>query len=425
MVRPDAHRVVIVGGGFAGLHAARGLKDAPVHVTLVDRRNFHVFQPLLYQVATSGLSPADISSPIRHILRKNKNTQARLGEVVDFDLAKREVVLKDSAIGYDTLVVAAGSENNYFGNDRWAEHAPALKSMEDAEEIRRRVLTAFEAAEVETDGAARDAWLTFVIVGGGATGVELAGALAEIAKDTLEADFRSIDTKRARIHLVEGAERVLGAFPEDLSRKAHEALVNLGVNVRTDSLIQSIGPDRVVIQAGDQLEELPCKTAIWAAGVKPSPLARILAEQAGAPVDAVGRLIVDPHLNIPEHPEVFVLGDMAAFNHQGSGPLPGLAAVATQQGSYVAKVIAGRLAGRNGKPFRYVNMGTLATIGRGRAVADFGRLRISGYPAWLLWLFIHIMLLIGYENRALVLIQWAWNYFTRNRSTRLILRPHK
>ena len=417
----DRHRVVIVGGGFAGLHAAVGLKRRPASITLIDRRYFHVFQPLLYQVATSGLSPGDISSPLRSVLRKHRNVQVRLGEVIDFDVLNGKVLLEGSEVDYDTLVVAPGSENHYFGNDGWPETAPALKSMEDAEAMRRRILLAFENAEFADTGADRSALLTFVIVGAGPTGVELAGALAEIARDTLRADFRSIDTESARIILVEATDRVLATFPPVLSEKATTALEGAGVKVRTNTFVLDIDADSVRIRTGDREEQIQCKTVLWAAGVKASSLALKLADRTGAPTDSAGRLIVEPDLTVPGHPNIIALGDIASFDHQGSGPLPGLAAVASQQGKYVARLIGRRLDNRKYRNFRYSDKGTLATIGRANAVAHFGRVRISGYPAWLFWLFVHLMLLIGYENRVLVLVQWSWNYLTRNRSTRLIM----
>jgi NADH dehydrogenase len=415
------HRVAIIGGGFGGLDAARGLGSAGLDVTLLDRRNIHLFQPLLYQVATGGLSPGDISSPLRWVLRKHPNTRVWLAEVTGFDLAARRVLLADGAVEYDTLVVAAGAGPHYFGHDEWAGHAPGLKSIEDALEIRRRVLLAFERAERESDPRHVDALLTFVVVGGGPTGVELAGTLGELARDTLRKDFRSIDTTKTRILLLEGADRVLPPFPETLSVKCRRQLERLGVTVRTRTLVTGVSDQWVEVRSGDTTERIAARTVLWAAGVRAHPLGAAMAEAAGVATDRMGRLIVERDCTLPGHPEVFAIGDLAHFAHQTGQPLPGLAPVAMQQGRYVARTIRRRLAGKSVTPFRYRDKGQLATIGRAAAVADLGRhLRFSGYLAWLLWLFVHLMYLVGFQNRVLVFIQWAWHYFARNRGPRII-----
>lgn len=417
-----AHRVAIVGGGFAGLRAAQGLRRAPVQVTLIDRRNFHLFQPLLYQVATGGLSPANIASPLRSILRRQKNARVLLAEVRGFDLDGRRVLLADGEVGYDTLVVATGARHHYFGRDHWEPLAPGLKTVEEATEIRRRVLRAYEEAERETDPVAVRALLTFVVVGAGPTGVELAGALAELARVTLRDDFRAIDPAGARILLVEGAERVLPGFPENLSAKARAALETLGVEVRTGTLVGALDPGRVALgrSADHEVEIVEARTVLWAAGVRASALGEQLASQSAAELDRIGRVRVEPDLSLPGRSEVLVLGDLAHSAGPEGEPLPGLAPVAMQQGGYAARLIARRLRGRRTRPFRYRDHGTMATIGRQAAVADLGRWQLSGYLAWLLWLFIHLLYIVEFSNRLLVLIQWAWNYWTRNRSARLI-----
>ncbi len=414
------HRVVIIGGGFGGLYAAQALGHAPVQVTLIDRRNFHLFQPLLYQVATGGLSPGEIASPLRHVLRRNTNTEVLLAEMTDLDTANQRVLLRDGEAGYDTLIVAAGSSDSYFGNDQWEPLAPGLKTIEDATEIRSRILLAFEKAEREPDEEARRSWLTFVVVGAGPTGVELAGALGEIANDTLRHDFRRIDPSAARIFLVEGSDRVLPTYPRDLSAKAEEALIRMKVRPMVGAMVTGIDETGVTVRRGTQLEHIPARTVLWAAGVQASPLGRILAERAGAKLDRGGRVIVEPDLTIAGHPEILVIGDLANFAHQTGKPLPGVAPVAMQEGRYAAQVVRRRLAGKSLEPFHYWDKGSLATIGRAAAVADFGRIHIDGYFAWLTWLFVHLMYLVEFDNRLLVLIQWAYNYFTRNRGARLI-----
>ena len=419
------HRVVIVGGGFGGLYAAQALCCAPVQVTLLDRRNFHLFQPLLYQVATGGLSPANITAPLRSVLRRQRNATVLLEEVEGFDLSAREVLLADGQrIGYDSLLVAAGARHHYFGHPEWEAHAPGLKTIEDATTMRRRVLLAFEEAERADDEAKRRALLTFVVVGGGPTGVELAGAVAELAHSTLRGNFRRIDPASARVLLLEATDRVLGTYPEQLSASAEKSLARLGVTVRTGTAVTAIEPGRVTVKAGGASEEIAAHTVLWGAGVQASPLAAMLARACGLEPDRAGRVAVGPDCSLPGHPEVFCIGDMATYPHQTGQPLPGVAPVAMQMGSYVAQVIRRRVAGGTPlPPFRYKDRGSMATIGRASAVADLGWLRLSGYPAWLAWLFIHVLYLIAFENRVLVLFQWAWNYFTRGRSARLITDP--
>jgi NADH dehydrogenase len=414
------HRVVILGGGFGGLSAALTLKRAPVAVTLVDRCNYHLFQPLLYQVATGALSPANIASPLRHILRNQKNTRVLLGEAIGIDAKNRRVILSDGAMDYDSLIVATGARHQYFGHEEWEQFAPGLKTVEDATDMRRRILLAFEAAEREQDPAKLHAWMTFVIVGAGATGVELAGALAEISKDTLRRDFRTIDPSEARILLVEGGDRVLPAYPPQLSAAARKMLERLGVIVRTGSFVTGMREHSVTIRAGDHIEEISARTVLWAAGVLGSPLGRILSEEAGALLDQIGRVIVEPDLTVPGHPEIFVIGDLANFMHQTGNPLPGVAQPAIQAGRYAAKVIGRRLRGEQAPPFHYVDKGHLATIGRAAAVADFNWLRLSGLPAWLIWIFVHLLYIVQFQNRLLILLQWAWLYVTYGRSARLI-----
>ncbi len=418
------HRVVIVGGGFGGLNAVRYLRRAAVQVTLVDRRNFHLFQPLLYQVAAGELSPANIAAPLRSVLERQRNCEVLLGSVDDFDVARRRVIVDNAnggnEISYDTLVVAAGARHSYFGHPEWEPLAPGLKTVEDATEIRRRVFTAFELAEREAELKRQPAPLNFVIVGGGPTGVELAGAIADISRYALKHEFRHIDPADAKVVLVEAGERVLAAFPPELSAKAQQSLVALGVTVRTKTMVTAIEDDHVLVAAGGQTERLPTRTVIWAAGVAASPLARKLAEATGATLDRAGRITVEADMSLPLHPEIFVIGDMANYTHQGGDPLPGVAPVAIQQGRFVARLIDARLRGKTLPKFRYRDLGNLATIGRSAAVADFGRVRLSGFVAWVLWLFIHLMNIVNYRNRVLVFLQWGWNYLTHDRSARLI-----
>ena len=417
------HHVVILGGGFGGLSAARYLKTVPVRVTLVDRRNFHLFQPLLYQVATGWLSPANIAATLRATLKRHKNTHVLLAEVMGIDVDSRRVMLTDGFLTYDNLIVATGSRHHYFGNDQWEALAPGLKTVEDATEIRRRIFSAFETAEKGADSALLGSLLTFVIVGGGPTGVELAGALAEIAHDTLKHDFRHIDPSKARILLLEGGDRVLPSYPPDLSKQAEISLNKLGVAIQTHALLTDINPTAVTVKRGTAIEIIPCRTVIWAAGVQASSLGKVIAQATGAHVDRGGRLLVQPDLTVPGHPEIFVIGDLANYSHQTGSPLPGIAPVAMQQGRYVAEVLDSRTAGvPSPSSFHYHDRGTMAIIGRASAVADFGKFRFSGFLAWLAWLFVHLMNLVEFENKILVLVQWGWYYFSRNRAARLITR---
>lgn len=421
-------RVVVVGGGFGGLYFVKSLKRSAVDITLIDRRNFHLFQPLLYQVATGGLSPANIAAPLRSVLQRQRNARVLLGEVTGIDAQGGRVLLADEAIAFDTLVVAAGAVNSYFGHDHWRARAPGLKSLEDATEIRRRILTAFESAERARDPAAIREWLTFVVIGGGPTGVELAGTLAEIARYTLRREFRRIDPAHASIVLVEGVDRVLNSFIPELSERARASLERLGVEVRTGCRVTEIEDRRVVVAGGGGKETISCRTVVWAAGVQAAPLAKVLAESTGCALDRAGRVIVEPDCSVrgrdgTQWPNIFVIGDMALLCNPGGQPLPGVCPVAMQQGHYVASLIARRVADRLDHPrppFRYADRGNMATIGRAAAVADLGFVRISGYPAWLAWLVLHILFLIEFQNRILVLMQWAWNYFTWDRSARLI-----
>jgi NADH:ubiquinone reductase (H+-translocating) len=417
MTRP---RVIILGGGFGGLGAARALKRAPVDVTLIDRCNYHLFQPLLYQVATGSLSPANISGPLRQILKRNKNTTVLLGEAIDIDAANRRVILSDGEISYDTLIVATGSSHQYFGHDDWEQYAPGLKTVEDATDMRARILLAFEAAEREEDPEKLKAWMTFVIVGGGPTGAELAGALGEIANDTLKHDFRRINPTEARIILVEGTDRVLPTYPPQLSEAARKMLERLSVTVRTGAMVIDVKARSVTIQSGEHTEIIPTRTILWAAGVLASPLGRMLEKSAGARVDRAGRVIVEPDMTVPGHPDIFVIGDLSNFSHQTGKPLPGVAQPAIQQGRYVAKVIQRRIRGEKSPAFHYFDKGNLATIGRGAAVADLNFLRLSGWPAWMIWIFVHLMYIVEFQNRLLVFLQWMWLYVTFDRAARLI-----
>jgi NADH:ubiquinone reductase (H+-translocating) len=391
-----------------------------VQLTLIDRRNFHLFQPLLYQVATGALSPANIAAPLRAIMERQKNCQVLMGDVHAIDVPGRRVHYNGAEVSYDTLVVAAGARHSYFAHPEWEPLAPGLKTVEDATEIRGRVFTAFELAERETDPERRRMLLTFVIVGGGPTGVEMAGALAEIARHGLRHEFRHINPTDAQILLVEADERVLGAYPPELSEKAAESLQRLGVTVRNNTRVSAIHPDYVELNSGGVVERFPAHTVVWAAGVQASPLARLLAEATGAKLDRAGRIAVEPDLSLPGHPEIFVIGDMANCSHNSGQPLPGVAPVAIQEGRYVAGLIIARIRGKALPSFRYRDRGNLATIGRAAAVADFGKLRFSGLLAWLLWLAIHLMNLVSFRNRLLVVLQWGWNYFTYDRAARLI-----
>ncbi|PJF35674.1 MAG: FAD-dependent oxidoreductase [Candidatus Thermofonsia Clade 1 bacterium] len=413
--------VVILGGGFGGLRAVQALRHAPVRITLIDSRNFHLFQPLLYQVATGALSPANIAAPLRAILKNQANVQVLLARAEGIDANSRTLTLDDGAqLNYDYLIVAVGVRPHYFGHEEWQVYAPGLKTIEDATRIRRRVLYAFEAAERDPQQAQE--WLTFVVVGGGPTGVELAGAIGEMARYTLRGNFRNIDPTQARVILVEGAERVLPTYPPDLSARAAESLAKLGVSVRLNTLVTEVTPDSVTLQCGEERELVRTRTTLWSTGVRAAPFADALAAATNAPQDRNGRLIVQPDLTLPNYPEIFVIGDVAHYAHQTGKPLPGVAQVAMQQARYAARLIQARLRGdaRAPKPFRYRDLGYMATIGRAAAVADLRGWHVHGFLGWLIWLFVHLMALVEFQNRILVLIQWAWNYFTRNRSARLI-----
>lgn len=405
--------LVILGGGFGGLSAARAAARAPLRVTVIDRRNHHVFQPLLYQVATAALSAPDIAAPIRRILSRHPHTTVILAEATSVDVEGKRVILAGGEIAYDFLIVATGASHSYFGHEEWAPHAPGLKSLEDALEIRRRVLLAFEEAEREDDPESRQAWLTFVVVGAGPTGVELAGALAEIARHTLPGEFRRIDPRASRVVLLEGMDRVLPPYPADLSEKARRQLEGLGVEVRTKALVTHV--DGLGVDLGP--ERLPARTVLWAAGVSASPLGLTL----GAPLDRAGRVKVEPGLTIPGRNDVFVIGDLAAFEQHGQ-PVPGVAPAAIQMGRHAVRNVVRGLRGEPPLPFLYVDKGSLATIGRKAGVAVLGRIKISGLPAWLAWLCVHIFFLIGFRNRFVVLFDWAWAYLTYQRSARLIFR---
>jgi NADH:quinone reductase (non-electrogenic) len=430
MTEVDRHRVVVIGGGFAGLQAVGHLTRAPIEVTLVDRRNFHLFQPLTYQVATGALSAEEVCYPLRAIFKRRRNVRVLMGEVTGVDLDDQTVRVEPGAgdteplsIAYDTLIVAGGSRYSYFGHDEWQSLAPEVKSLESAVAVRGQILSAFEAAELETDEDRRRGWLTFVVVGAGPTGVEMAGQIGELARDTLRRDFRSIDPRDARVLVIEMADRVLTSFPPSLSRKAARSLEHLGVTPLVERTVVEIDAESVTVEAPDRTREpIPARTVIWAAGVTASSLARRLGEACGAEIDQAGRVMTEPDLTLPGHPEVFALGDMVRVRGEDGEPqpLPGLAPVAMQQGRYAAKVVKTQLRGREHKPFRYRDKGNLATIGRARAVADLHTIRLSGFPAWAAWLVVHLWYLIGFQNRVLVMIRWAFSFFTRGRGGRLI-----
>src|SRR5438094_1214066 len=411
---PKIPRVVIIGAGFGGLEAAKKLSGQPLQVTVVDRTNYHLFQPLLYQVATAALSPADIAAPVRAILSKCENMEVILAEVQSIDMNARKVKMVDGELDYDYLILATGARHSYFGHPEWERLAPGLKSLEDAVEIRRRILMAFEYAEKITDEAARKAAMTFVIIGGGPTGVEMAGAIAEIARYTLAKDFRHIDPSQARVILIEGEPRLLAAFPEDLSASAMKQLVDLGVEVRTGARATNL--TEAGLQVGDEF--IPCRVKIWAAGNNASFVGKTL----GVPVDRVGRVIVNDDLTIPGHPEVQVIGDLANYSQQNGETLPVVYPGAVQQGRHAARNILRMITNRKPRRFRYWDKGSMATIGRNKAVADLNFVHLSGLPAWLVWLFVHIIFLVGFRNRLAVLFQWAWAYFTFNKGARLITR---
>jgi NADH:ubiquinone reductase (H+-translocating) len=430
MAEDGAHRVVVVGGGFGGLQAALGLRHAPVEVTLVDRRNFHLFQPLTYQVATGALSPGEVAYPLRAIFKRHPTVRVLLAEVAAFDLERREVALKPVAglpapesIAYDTLIVAGGSHYSYFGHDDWSAQAAEVKSLESALTVRSRILAAFEAAELEPNPRRRGEWLTFVVVGAGPTGVEMAGQIAELARDTLRTDFRTADPRSGRILLIEAADRVLTAFPPSLSAKAERSLRRLGVTPVLGSTVVGIDETAVTIEdENGATQRVSTRTVVWAAGVTASGLASTLAEVTGAERDPAGRVTVESDLTLPGHPEVFALGDMVRVRgRDGSAvALPGLAPVAMQQGRYAASAVRARVQGRAAPPFRYRDKGNLATIGRASAVADVKGVRLSGFIAWITWLVVHLFYLVGFQNRLLVLIRWSFSFVTRGRGARLI-----
>jgi NADH dehydrogenase len=430
MSETSRNRVVVVGGGFGGLQAVQKLRHGPVDVTLVDRRNFHLFQPLTYQIATGALSPGEVAYPLRAIFKRSRNVRVLMAEVTGFDLDAREVLLRQVAdvpapasIPYDSLIVAGGSSYSYFGHEEWREPAPEVKSLESALVVRRRILSALEAAEMETDPERRRAWLTFVVVGAGPTGVEMAGQIAEIARDTVRRDFRAMDPRTSRILLVEAADRVLTSFPQSLSRRAARSLEQLGVTPLVNRTVVGIDDEGVTFEAPDGAREsVPARTVIWAAGVTASGLAATLGELTGAESDSAGRVAVEPDLTLPGHPEVFALGDMVRVRRKDGVPhvLPGLAPVAMQQGRYAAGVVLSRLYGREVPPFRYRDKGNLATIGRAHAVADIKGLKLGGLIAWLTWLGVHLVYLIGFQNRLLVLIRWSFSFITHGRGARLI-----
>ncbi len=426
-----AHRCVVIGGGFAGINVVKALDGADVDVTLVDRHNYHLFQPLNYQVATGSLSPAEIATPLRKIFRNNKHVHVLLGEVTDFDVAQRRVHVESQLpnvdpleVPYDSLVVAGGSSYSYFGHEDWQSLAIEVKSLDSALEVRGRILQAFEAAEFESVPEKRTAWLTFVVVGGGPTGVEMAGQIAELARDTLPAEFRVANPAAGQVMLVETADRVLPAFVPSLSRRAGRSLERLGVTLLTSRTVVEVRDDQVGISAKDgATTSIPTRTVVWAAGVTASPLAALLGQAAGAEVDRAGRVVVEADLTLPGHPELFALGDMVSVRDAHTGEarvLPGLAPVAIQQGRYAGRLICARLEGGSSEPFRYHDKGTLATIGRARAVADIRGIHISGFVAWMTWLLVHIFYLIGFENRIIVISRWSYSFLSRGRSTRLI-----
>lgn len=419
----ERHRVLIIGGGYGGLYATRALKSADVSVTLVDRRNHHLFTPLLYQVATGALAPSDIAQPLRLILRRQQNVRVLLGEAVGLDPAARTVRLDDGTdLSYDSLIVATGTKHSYFGNDGWAPFAPGIKTLEEALLMRARILDAFEMAELETDSSRQHEWMTFVIVGGGPTGVELAGSLCEIARDALPRDFRTINTEEALVYLVEGTDRVLPTYPRSLSRAAARQLAQLGTIIRTRTMVTDIDAEGVTIRdsGGGESSRIQARTVLWAAGVAVSSFGRVVAEATEAPTDRVGRILVRRDLTVPGHPDIWVVGDLAAVEWAGGMMVPGVAQGGIQGGQYAARAILARRDGVTVRDFEFRDLGELATIGRLRAVADFRMVRFSGFVAWFLWLGIHIFWLIGLQNRVLVMTRWAWSFLTRGRGSRLI-----
>jgi NADH dehydrogenase len=428
---PPHHRVVVIGGGFGGLESVKALRRLPVDITLIDRENYHLFQPLTYQVATAALSADEIAEPLRRIFRRDRNVRVLLGEVTELDAERRTVVMRPGVDGfssqtvpYDTLLVAAGSSYSYFGHDEWRPLALEVKSLDSALLVRRRILRAFEAAELAPDAESRAGWLTFVVIGAGPTGVEIAGQIAELARDVLPEDFRATDTRSGRILLVELSDRVLPTFPPRLSQRGADALLALGVTPLTGHTVVGVDSDGVEVRRGDgEIERTQTRTVIWAAGVTASPLAGALADASGAELDRSGRVTVEADLTLPAHPELLAIGDMVRVRDGRTGAvstLPGVAPVAMQQGRYVGRLVGDRLAGRATPPFRYFDKGQLATIGRGRAVADIRGLRFAGLIAWIIWLAVHITYLIGFANRVVVLVRWAYSFLTRNRAARLI-----
>jgi len=422
MGKAEGHtpQVVIVGGGFGGLYAAKALGNAPVEVTLVDKRNFHLFQPLLYQVATGSLSSEEIAASLRATLRRYKNIRVLLGEVVDIDPAAHKVILTDGELSYDTLIVATGVAPFYFGHDEWSERAVGLKTIENAENMRRRILYAFERAERETDPVQRQAWMRFVIVGAGSAGVELSGALGELAHETLRSEFRAIDTTQAEVLLVEAADRVLSTFPPALSTKAEASLAGLGVTVWTGTRVADVGAHTVIVERGGKTEQIEAGTILWTAGIRASPMAQVLEKRAGAQLDRLQRVVVEPDLSVTGYPNLFVIGDLASYAHGRDRPLPALAPVAIQQGQYMARLVRARTRGKDLPAFSYFDKGSLAVIGRNAAVAHLGPFKSGGFIAWLMWVVVHIYYLIGFEHKMLVIFRWAWNYVTRRRGAHLI-----
>ena len=419
--QPKRPQVVIIGGGFAGLYTAKHLNGVPVEITLIDKRNFHLFQPLLYQVATGSLSPADIASPLRGVLKGQKNVQVLMDEAIDIDPEQQKVILQDHPpIAYDWLVVATGVSHHYFGNDQWAKVAPGLKTIEDALTMRQRIFHAFEAAEKNVDPDQQQAWLTFVIVGAGPTGVELAGSIAEIAHSSLKNNFHRIDTCQTKILLIEGVDRVLPPYKPNLSARAQRDLEHLGVTVLTERLVTDITADQVTIRHGDRTETITAKTVLWAAGVRASEMGKIVADRTGAELDRAGRVVVNPDLSVANYNNLFVLGDLANYAHQGDRPLPGVAPVAMQEAAYLSKLIPARLNNRETKPFYYADYGSLAVIGQNKAVVDVGFAQFTGLVAWMIWVWAHVYYLIEFDNKLIVMLQWGCNYFTRGRGARLI-----
>ncbi|MBN2009965.1 NAD(P)/FAD-dependent oxidoreductase [candidate division KSB1 bacterium] len=416
----DKQHVVIVGGGFGGMYAAKSLARANVQVTLIDRRNFHLFQPLLYQVATGGLSPGDIAYPLRTIFNHDDNIQVIHAEVIDIDPLQKKVILRDGEVAYDTLILATGSTDHYYGNAHWAEKAPSLKSVEDALDIRRRIFLAFEAAERTIDENERRAWLDFVVVGAGPTGVELSGAIAELAHRTLRKDFKNIDTASANIYLIEGLDRVLPTYPKSLSVKTKRELEKRGVQIKTGTLVTNIQDGMVSMKSGEQRDIITTNTVLWAAGVKASDMGKIVERRIGIATDKSGRIPVTEYLQLPTHPDIYVIGDLALVKDKHGNPLVGLGAVAMQQGRYVGRSIKKHVQGKHVSQYRFHDRGKMAFIGLNSAVVDIGPLHFNGFFGWLFWLFVHIYFLIGFDNKILVMTQWAWNYFTHKRGARLI-----